>query len=115
MKNKTINDSENTKISRESNYLNSTNAIVFGTSLAISMAAMTMPDTNPNFVSSSNDYSSSELLLKNLDSNSQVNTETNSKPTELDLLYRYSKISESDWFKSTYHGQTIGQIIGLEA
>ncbi|MCC5906195.1 MAG: hypothetical protein JJU13_08320 [Balneolaceae bacterium] len=115
MKTKVINSTESTDISRESNYFNSTNTIVFSTTLAISMATMTMPDPDPNFYNSSNDFNSSELLMKNLDSDSQINTETNSKPTELDLLNRYSKISDSEWFKSTYHGKSIGQIVGIEA
>ena len=114
MENKAINSSENTETSRETNYFNSTNAFLFGTTLAISMATMTMPAPDPNFSSLSNDFNSSELIIKNLDSDSQINTETNTKPTELDLLNRYSKISESEWFKSTYHGQSIGQIVGLE-
>lgn len=115
MKNKTINSTESTGNAREPMFLNSTNAFVFGTTLALSMATMTMPDPDPNFFSSSNDYNSSELLLKNLDSDSRIYTETNSKPTELDLLNRYSKISKSAWFKSTYHGQSIGQVVGLES
>jgi len=114
MNKKVINNTESTETTREPNYLNKTNAFVFGTTFAISMATMTMPDPDPIFISSTNDYNSSELLLKNLESNSQVITETNSIPSELELLNRYSKITQSDWFKSTYHDQSIGQIVGLE-
>lgn len=115
MTNRDTNSTEITENIRKPNYLNGTNALIFSTTLAITMATLTLSEHEHSLSSSSNDDYNSEQILQNLDTDSQISTETNVAPSELELLKRYTNISESEWFKSTYHGKSIGQIIGLEA
>lgn len=100
---------------RKTIYLNGTNALIISTTLALSLATATAEGQESTFNSDINDFNESGQVLRHyLDSNSEIETETNKQPTELELLNRYNRISESDWFQETYHGKSVGQITGLE-
>lgn len=123
MENTVTNNTESTRFTFKKNkYSRVTNPIVVGATFTLSLIAMPQPTQN-NAIDPSHTFIKTELQSKklnidnkhNLENESNTITKTNSKPSELDLLKRYSKISESKWFKSTYHGLSIGQIIGLEA